>query len=753
MMVNHLPYNFVVFGLLLQHTRSIWRSCISAGNSVSFTAHFGVVNPHTEHGESLIIRTHVMAAAIMGDMTHQGTEGLPPLERSWNPLPHAHGRGFWDNANGRALSIADRRWRVRTERILCRAGLSKSEASKVRKTLEEEALTLTSCLEALHGTRSLGNVPDPVEEIVYMILSRRAPIRTAREVLDNLLSTDGGVAGLLQMPREELVSRISRLGIQEVRAGHVIDALSYLDMTYGLDGVRTALEQLPDSDLLAALVTVPGISVKTALCVMLYSFGREVLPVDSHTARFLQRTGLLTALGADLGGLDQKQVQLKVMDALPPSMRGTFHVNAVHHGQRWCTGTRPRCADCPLQLLCATGREALRDHNRATERPTLVDMFCGAGGLSEGFRRAGYRTVLAVDANPWAMRTYRLNHPEVDSGAMLCRDIRGFRDEANEIRCIIGDTQIDVLVGGPPCQGFSRAGLRSKATRDGKRASADERNHLYRELVDLLEVLTPRAVVLENVPGMGEVTYEDGTTFVDAARDAMRAAGYVTTTWLLNAAAYGVPQERVRRIIVGVRGAPAPDQPPPPQHDAPTQQHRVDSTVTGMDLPPPRTLIDALGDLPSLTAGSGVNVCATGDRLLTAHVARPNNPADLNRYAELREGESYRSLVIRRPDLRCYSTDNFADKYYRMPAGRPARTIVAHLEKDGNGFVHPHQTRSITPREAARLQSFDDGYLFSGPLSQVYRQIGNAVPPRLAEAIGRHLLHHLEALREDVTDR
>lgn len=622
----------------------------------------------------------------------------------------------------------------------------------MRQTLEEEALTLTSSLDALHGTRSLGNVPDPVEEIVYMILSRRAPLGAAREVLDGLLLAAGGVVGLLELPRAHLVDRIFRLGIQEVRATQVLDALGYLDRTYGLGGVRTALEQLPDGDLLAALTLVPGISVKTALCVMLYSLGRDVLPVDSHTARLLQRTGLLTTLGIDLSGLEQKQVQLRVMNALPPSMRGVFHVNAVHHGQRWCTGGQPRCTECPLKLLCATGRASLREQNHAMERPTLVDMFCGAGGLSEGFRRAGYRTVLAVDANPWAMQTYRLNHPEVDSGAMLCRDIRGFRDEANEIRRIIGDTQIDVLVGGPPCQGFSRAGLRSKAARDGKRASADERNHLYRELVDLLEVLTPRAVVLENVPGMGEVTYEDGTTFVDAARAAMNAAGYSTTTWLLNAAAYGVPQERVRRIIVGVRGAPAPDHPPPPQHDAPTQQHRVDSSATGMDLPPPLTLIDALGDLPPLTAGSGVNVSATGDRLLTAHVARPNNPADLGRYAELREGESYRSLVGRRPDLRCYSTDNFGDKYYRMPAGRPARTIVAHLEKDGNGFVHPHQTRSITPREAARLQSFDDAYLFTGPLSQVYRQIGNAVPPRLAEAIGAHLLAHLALTRDDVTD-
>jgi len=634
------------------------------------------------------------------------------------------------------------------DRKLQEQGRTPEQARAIRKEFEEQALTLTSALAALYRTASLGNVADPVEEIVFMILSRRAPLMLARSILDELKQTAGGVPGLLALSADDLAERLRPLGIQNIRAGQVLAALEYLDREYGDRDLHEVLNGLPDDALLTTLEAVPGLSRKTALCVMLYSFGRDVFPVDTHVARVLQRTRLLESLGIQLDGLDEKVVQRRVQDALPPSLRGSLRVNAIHHGQAVCRAPVPLCESCPVRLLCATGRQGLREQYRAEERLTLVDMFCGAGGLSEGFRRAGYRTVLAVDADEHAMRTYRLNHPEVDGDAMLCQDIRGFRDEAEQIRKIIGDTPIDVLVGGPPCQGFSRAGLRAKTAHGAAPASSDERNHLFHELVDLLEVLRPRAMVMENVPGMGEVRYEDGGTFVEAARAAMEAAGYRTTTWLLNAAAYGVAQDRVRRIIVGIRDGEAPQTPPPPTHHAPTIQHAVDSLLPGIERRA-ITLGEHLADLPPLEADQGENITAPGGRLLTGHVARFNNADDLERFREIRPGESYRRLIVRLPHLKCYGDESFPDKYYRMPADRPARTIVAHLQRDGNGFIHPHQVRSITPREAARLQSFDDSYLFTGPVTKVFRQVGNAVPPLLAEAIARHLREHLEGQSRD----
>ncbi|GMA15884.1 hypothetical protein GCM10025871_22150 [Deinococcus metallilatus] len=669
-------------------------------------------------------------------------------ERAWNPLPSPGGRGLHDGFKGTVIGYDRRRWRQHTEQGLIAGGLAADaeEARRRRLLTEEAAITLTSAMEALYRTRSLGNYPDPIAEVLFMILSRRGKITSAARVMEDLLATPGGLRALLGADRNLLEEKLRPLGLQRLRAGQVIRALQHLEDRHGLDRVADVLGRLPDRKLLTELELIPGIMRKSALCVMLYSFGRDVFPVDSHTARLLQRTGLLDPLGLDLGGLDQKAVQLLVQEALPPFLRGSFHVNAVHHGQRICLDKKPLCDICPLRLLCRTGREKAHQEAEARQHLNLVDMFCGAGGLSEGFRQAGYRTVLAVDADGDAMRTYRLNHPEVDGDAMLCRDIRGFRDEAELIRRIVGTQQIDVLVSGPPCQGFSRAGLRAKAAHGAPKPTEDERNHLFQELVDLLEVLEPRAIVMENVPGMGEVRYEDGTTFVQAAEAAMQAAGYDTCTWLLNAAAYGVPQDRIRRIIVGVRGGPAPEGPPPPTHRAPTVQHRVDSLSTDATLPPARTVMDSICDLPPLDAGCGINIAGLRGGLLTGHVARFNNPEDLRRYRELRPGESYRSLVQRCPELGIYGTDSFPDKFYKLSGNRPSRTIVAHLQRDGNGFIHPEQPRSITPREAARLQSFPDTYLFTGPLTQVFRQVGNAVPPLMARAIGEHLRRHLEGL-------
>ncbi|GGJ71308.1 hypothetical protein GCM10008939_14610 [Deinococcus aquiradiocola] len=653
------------------------------------------------------------------------------------------GRGLHDGYRGQVLSAADRRWRQTIERFMISEGFSAPEARERRHRIEQDVTTLTSALEALYGTRSLGNFADPVAEVIFMILSRRGKITAALRVMDELLGMPGGLRSILNMDLADLEEQFRPLGFQTLRAHQTRDAIQHLEQRHGLDQVATTLGAMTDPVLLQELELIPGISRKTALCVMLYSFGRDAFPVDAHTARILQRTGVLDAAGLKLGGLDQKQIQLLVEETLPPSTRGSFHVNAVHHGQTLCLERDPRCGTCPLQLLCQTGRERARVMAEEREHLSLVDMFCGAGGLSEGFRQAGYRTVLAVDADEHAMRTYRLNHPEVDEAAMLCRDIRGFRDEAEEIRAIVGDRQIDVLVGGPPCQGFSRAGLRAKAAHGAPQATDDDRNHLYQELVDLLEVLEPRAIVMENVPGMAEVRYADGTTFVQAAQSAMHAAGYETCTWLLNAAAYGVAQDRIRRIIVGVRGGPAPTEPPPPVRRAMSTSHREDTRSDDMNLPEAVTLLECIGDLPTLGAAQGVNIAGFRGGLLTGHVSRYNNAEDLERFRELRPGESYRKLVERCPWLEIYSTESFPDKFYKLPGDRPSRTIVAHLQRDGNGFVHPAQLRSITPREAARLQSFPDSYLFTGPFTKVYRQIGNAVPPLMAEAIGRHLKQHL----------
>lgn len=693
-------------------------------------------------------------SVLLGNATMQDQMTVPPqpntvhasarqpAARAWNPLPDPDGRGLYDGTRGREVTPAVRRWRSRINKVLLAAGVKPDHLNETRSKITEDVLTLTSVLQSLHGTPSLGDHAHPLRELLFLAYEREGK------------ASDGGIAALLAPVlatsyRELLNTDHPALsGLSEAGRQLFVTHLNHISHEHTFKFFAKTLRALPDAELLPTLLALPNLPLNDALRLMLYTFGRDTFPITADSLRVLQRTGVLDSTGADLRGLTLQEAQAQVQDLVPPNLRGVLHVNAAIHGQQVCGAQKPDCSVCPIKLLCKTGRAALKEQADGEQRLSLVDMFCGAGGLSEGFRQAGFRTVMAVDADPQAMRTYRLNHPEVDEQAMLCRDIRGFRDEAENIRALIGEREIDVLVGGPPCQGFSRAGLRAKPFHGKEQASQDERNHLYKELVDLLEVLRPRAVVLENVPGMGEVTYTDDTTFVQAARAAMEDADYQTTSWLLNAAAYGVAQERIRRIIVGVRDGPAPVQPPAATHNAATTQHRVDTGRERTARPDAITLGERLNDLPPLQSAQGKNITGQDGKLLTGHVSRFQNKEDLKRYRALKQGENYRNLIVRRPKLKCYSDDHFPDKFYKLSADRPSRTIVAHLQRDGNSFVHPTQPRSITPREAARLQSFGDDYLFTGPLTGTFRQIGNAVPPLLARAIAEHLRIHLEQLEQ-----
>jgi DNA (cytosine-5)-methyltransferase 1 len=265
---------------------------------------------------------------------------------------------------------------------------------------------------------------------------------------------------------------------------------------------------------------------------------------------------------------------------------------------------------------------------------------------------------------------------------------------------------------------------------------------------------------MENVPGMQTVRRDD-RSFLEAAAAMLRErGGYRTEVWRLTAAAFGVPQERVRCFLVASRLPLMPARPPEEYQDT----RRADADLDAL---PPVTLGEAIFDLPERAAGTGVSVdereppdladprfrrylgkfgIVRPSRLLYQHTVRYHNPRDLELYALLRPGEdSIHALEQHgRADLMRYRRDVFDDKYARLRGDRPCKTIVAHLAKDGNGYIHPTQVRSISLREAARVQSFHDGYLFCGSPSEQWVQLGNAVAPVLAEAIARSFRRTLE---------
>ena len=657
------------------------------------------------------------------------------------------------------------------------------DPARIRDLIDEEASTqqaLTRMLQVMYPERDLGNQADPLDELIYIMISRRTREGSYQDVFSRLKARFPRWADMAAATVDEIHSVTGRAGLGIQRAADLQQALLLIHAQFG----RYSLDDLhgwTDDRAEAFLITLPGVGPKTAYCVLMYSLGRAAFPVDTHNLRVLARMGVFSGAGLDLTGLDHKCAQAVLADLIAPELRHSLHVSLVLHGREVCQ-PQPRCDDCAVRNMCSLYRAAQVREARESARPTMVDLFCGAGGLSEGFRQAGFRTVLAVDSNPVALRTYRLNHPEVPEDRVICEDLVDFRRDGERLRGLLADERIDVLIGGPPCQGFSRAGWRSRGTGRRFTATEDDRNYLFQELVGLLQVLKPRIFVMENVPGIGEVKFGDGTNFLEVMQNAMQEVGYTTAVWVLNAAAYGVPQNRVRKIIVGALNTDElPDETrqtilgllnavPEVQFRASSNQYREDSRSSNASLPEPITLDEAIRDLPAVQAGEGLWVqrserpAHTSARLdlpgsplrhpqglLTSHVSRYQNEKDLERYALLEPGENYLDLIRRDSTLENYSTGSFHDKYYRLEPHLPSKTIVAHLRKDGNSYVHPTQVRSLTVREAARLQSFPDGYIFTGSRGDQFQQIGNAVPPRMGRAIARHLQVMLSALRADRT--
>ena len=384
---------------------------------------------------------------------------------------------------------------------------------------------------------------------------------------------------------------------------------------------------------------------------------------------------------------------------------------------------------------------------------TFVDLFCGCGGFSLGMERAGFRCLAAIDFNEEAVATYRANSSK--ETIVLRKDLAKFLP--NKLAAKLGVNTVDVIVGGPPCQGFSNV-RQVDAANHGRRVRRDKRRYLFRVFLDYVAVFRPRVFVMENVLGIQSAAKGKFLTLVqvEARRLGYRVQAQVEEAWKL-----GVPQTRRRQLFIGVRSD-------------------ISGYFPGELRPASRAkgsievkLWDAIGDLPPLAAGAGLeesdydlarrvaHVAGRGEtaqrylkdvieighvRKLTAHRARPHNEFDLRDFARLREGEHSGEAEARGEKMEFpYKRTCFADRYKRQHRDRLCSTIVAHLSKDGLGFIHPTQTRSLTPREAARVQSFPDWFQFPVPRTHQFRLIGNAVPPLVAEAVGEEVCLFLDA--------
>lgn len=349
-----------------------------------------------------------------------------------------------------------------------------------------------------------------------------------------------------------------------------------------------------------------------------------------------------------------------------------------------------------------------------------LDLFAGAGGLSLGFEQSGlgFQPVFAVEHDTAAARTYKRN--------FQCPVVDG------DIEALEAFEQADVILGGPPCQGFSPLG------RDRDDESRATLNELWQHYLRAVRQVRPKAFVIENVP-----EFQKSAQFqrlLDLMEHDPELAEYRYNYGVLNAADYGVPQRRRRGILVAVRGKHDVPWPPPPTHGA-----------EGSGLEPYVTVRDTISDLATYPTITEIVVT---DGRQDLHFARNPRPMSLERYRAIPEGGNRFDLARNRPDLlpRCWAKkpSGTADVMGRLWWDRPSLTVRTEFFKPEKGrYLHPTLDRPITHREAARLQSFPDHFEFEGTKIEVARQIGNAVPPGLAAAVARHVFALMDKARSE----
>lgn len=383
-----------------------------------------------------------------------------------------------------------------------------------------------------------------------------------------------------------------------------------------------------------------------------------------------------------------------------------------------------------------------------SRKPICVDLFCGSGGLSDGLGMAGFKTAFAVDMDKIAAATFAKNHPETE---VAVSDIAKIK--SSDILSAANGQEIDLLTGGPSCQGYST---------HGKRQADDPRNFLFEHFIRLAKGVRPKWILIENVQGL--LTYQKGH-FKTLITNKLRDLGYDVDVRVLCAADYGVPQMRRRILFIATRTGEPISFPAPTHAD-----YSKPDVLPFHHLTPYITVGEALADLPSLNGSRTTDAnysqspkteflgyVRDGVRKLTLHEAATLSEQAAEIAKHVGEGKGLRdvpveSLPERFQRMRRISTGELrrdcTTLYYRLSRNRPAYTITCYFRNVASGpFLHPTEDRSLSYREAARLMSFRDSYEFE--TKSLARQIGNAVPPLLAKAVGEHLLQ-LMGKREKV---
>lgn len=402
----------------------------------------------------------------------------------------------------------------------------------------------------------------------------------------------------------------------------------------------------------------------------------------------------------------------------------------------------------------------------ANRKYTFIDLFAGCGGLSEGFYRVGFKALAHIEINHWACETLRARmcyygYKNIDK-EVIEHDITA-PDIINKIDEAVAGRTVDVIIGGPPCQAYSTAGR----VRDGKGMATDPRNFLFEKYVEILEYYSPKFFVFENVTGVLSAKVNGNHIFPRIIQALGNKYDVISdpTVLIHNTADYGVPQMRKRVIIMGVR-----------KDIDKTSVTKLYSDVIKTHWNPETPLEEregrkkfvdvkqAIGDLPAVEPGNDAStenfdypcdnaflrrIGKKGVYPLMDHIARRHNALDRERFTVMIHNHwTFGQLRKNMPQYEHEHARVFDNSYVVQWWDMPSKTILAHIHKDGFQFIHPDekQARSFTVREAARIQSFPDDFVFAGSRGEKYKQIGNAVPPLFAEALAKSVKINLDKL-------
>ena len=360
----------------------------------------------------------------------------------------------------------------------------------------------------------------------------------------------------------------------------------------------------------------------------------------------------------------------------------------------------------------------------------IIDLFSGCGGFSLGFQMEGFKPSLAIEIDQWASETYSYNHPKIP---VLTKDIRKIDPKKLNLK------SIDGIIGGPPCQGFSLS---------GNRDTKDPRNSLFIDFVRFVKVLQPKFFVMENVKGLLSMTTKKNILVKDIIQDEFKKIGYNLTLQVLSSANYGVPQIRQRVFFIGIRKDISFDS----KKLIPNIEYEKKKYLK---------LWDAISDLPQIGSGKGIEkqdylikpknnyqkLMRKNSKEISNHIAMRHTDRLIERFKQIKYGQSVKDVDKKYSQRKRGAADQLSGKVFSQNNMRPypnlpSPTVAASFQSN---FIHPYLNRNFTAREAARIQSFPDTYVFKGKrttmswekyLSQ-YQQIGNAVPPLMARAIAK----------------